>query len=81
MAENWTDEELEAAVRAYVEMRDRERRGERVVKSNYYRDLHNRFGRLPNAPATSLISSPFARVMANDAIVDLLIIKAPLDYF
>jgi 5-methylcytosine-specific restriction protein A len=45
MAENWTEEELEAAVRAYVDMRDRADRGERVVKSAYYRDLHERFGR------------------------------------
>jgi 5-methylcytosine-specific restriction protein A len=45
MAENWTDEELEAAVRAYVDMRDSGNRGEKVVKSTYYRDLHERFGR------------------------------------
>jgi 5-methylcytosine-specific restriction protein A len=45
MAENWTEEELEAAVRAYVDMRDRENRGERVIKSAYYRDLHEEFGR------------------------------------
>lgn len=45
MAENWTEEELEAAVRAYVDMRDRADRGERVVKSRYYQDLHERFGR------------------------------------
>jgi 5-methylcytosine-specific restriction protein A len=45
MAENWTEDELEAAVRAYVEMRDRADRGEQVVKSRYYRDLHERFGR------------------------------------
>ena len=45
MAENWTEEALEAAVQAYVDMRDREDRGERVVKSAYYRDLHERFGR------------------------------------
>lgn len=45
MAENWTEEELEAAVRAYVDMRDRADRGEQVVKSRYYRDLHERFGR------------------------------------
>ena len=45
MAENWTEEELEAAVRAYIDMRDRGDRGERVVKSAYYRDLHERFGR------------------------------------
>jgi 5-methylcytosine-specific restriction enzyme A len=45
MAENWTEEELEAAVRAYVDIRDREDRGEGVIKTTYYRDLHQRFGR------------------------------------
>lgn len=45
MAENWTEEELEAAVRAYVDMRDRADRGERVVKSAVYQGLHERFGR------------------------------------
>lgn len=45
MAENWTEEELEAAVHAYVEMRDRADRGERVVKSAVYQGLHERFGR------------------------------------
>lgn len=45
MGENWTENELEAAVRAYVDIRDRADRGEKVVKSKYYRDLHERFGR------------------------------------
>lgn len=45
MAENWSEEELEAAVRAYVDMRDRADRGERVVKSAVYQDLHKQFGR------------------------------------
>lgn len=45
MAENWTEEELEAAVRAYVDMRDRADRGERVVKSAVYQTLHEQFGR------------------------------------
>lgn len=45
MAEGWTDEELEAAVRAYIDMRDKLRRGELVVKQQYFKDLaaqHNR---------------------------------------
>jgi 5-methylcytosine-specific restriction protein A len=45
MAENWSEDELEAAVRAYVDMRDRAERGERVVKSAVYQGLRERFGR------------------------------------
>ena len=45
MAEDWTDEELEAAIGAYIEMRDKLWLGEQIVKREYFTDLaaqHNR---------------------------------------
>lgn len=45
----WSDEELKASVEAYVEMLDKQRRGERVIKARYYRTLEKRFGRTAKA--------------------------------
>jgi hypothetical protein len=45
----WTEEELRASVQAYLDMAERSRRGERVVKSQYYATLSARFNRSPAA--------------------------------
>ncbi|WP_282103420.1 HNH endonuclease [Halomonas getboli] len=49
MSRSWSDEELRATVEAYIEMLDKQRRGERVVKAHYYRALEVRFGRTAKA--------------------------------
>ncbi|WP_161809495.1 HNH endonuclease [Stenotrophomonas panacihumi] len=41
----WTDEELQAAVDAYLWMREQEHAGARFVKKDVYRDLAERYGR------------------------------------
>ncbi len=41
----WTREELDASVVAYIEMRNLEQRGEKLVKKRYYENLSDRFGR------------------------------------
>ena len=45
MSKNWTDEELEASVRCYLEMKDKELKGIKFSKVNYYRKLSRKFGR------------------------------------
>ncbi|MBY5923384.1 HNH endonuclease signature motif containing protein [Ferrimonas balearica] len=45
MDNKWTEEELRAAVEAYVEMRKLEAAGRPFVKKQYYRELSQRFGR------------------------------------
>ena len=42
---NWSNDELEAAVKAYVEMRQKSLSGEEFTKKSYYQDLSNKFGR------------------------------------
>ncbi len=42
---NWTKKELEASVEAYLEMRTKEKRNEKFVKKEIYRNLSKRFGR------------------------------------
>ena len=42
---DWTREELSASVVAYIEMRNFEKRGEKLVKKQYYKDLSEKFGR------------------------------------
>ncbi|BAF73368.1 HNH endonuclease [Sulfurovum sp. NBC37-1] len=45
MQNNWTKEELKAAVIAYIEMRTKSLNGESFKKKQYYEDLSHRFGR------------------------------------
>ena len=45
MTEKWQEEELLAAVRAYVEMHRNETQGTRYTKKSYYENLSHRFGR------------------------------------
>ncbi|USD23313.1 hypothetical protein MJO52_09305 [Microbulbifer variabilis] len=45
MSENWTDEELKAAVEAYLDMHAKEANGISFVKRDIYADLSSRFGR------------------------------------
>lgn len=45
MEGEWSDEELRAAVEAYVDMQRRELRGEAFTKKRYYEELADRFGR------------------------------------
>ena len=48
--EEWSDEELEASVKAYVNMLEKERRGEPFLKNTYYQELADRFGRKDSSP-------------------------------
>ena len=45
MRENWSKEELEAAVAAYLEMRNKELNNIQFVKKDYYKLLAERYGR------------------------------------
>ena len=45
MTTNWSDAELEASVRSYLEMKDKELNGIKFTKVDYYRDLSKKFGR------------------------------------
>ena len=45
MAKNWSDEELEASVRSYLEMKDKELKGIKFSKVDYYRKLSRKFER------------------------------------
>lgn len=45
MSENWTEEELQASVDAYVEMHRLEAAGQPFIKKLYYKNLADRFGR------------------------------------
>ena len=45
MPKNWTDEELEASVRCYLEMKDKELKGIQFSKVDYYRKLSRKFER------------------------------------
>ncbi len=41
----WSDEELLDSVKVYSEMLYKERRGEKYIKKNYYRELSEKYGR------------------------------------
>ena len=43
----WTREELEVAVKAYIKMRELERRGKKFVKQRFYNDLGTKSDRAP----------------------------------
>ena len=45
MTTNWSDAELEASVKSYLEMKDKELKGIKFTKVDYYRDLSKKFGR------------------------------------
>ena len=45
MTKIWSDAELEASVRSYLEMKDKELKGIKFTKVDYYRDLSKKFGR------------------------------------
>ncbi|HEH9418502.1 TPA: HNH endonuclease [Aeromonas sobria] len=45
MSDNWTEEELRAAVIAYLDMQTKASLGEPFVKKHYYRELASQFGR------------------------------------
>ena len=45
MTKTWSDEELEAAVRSYLEMKDKELKGIKFSKVDYYRKLSKKFER------------------------------------
>lgn len=45
MSDNWTHEELEAAVVAYIDMRNKELDSQPFIKKDYYADLSDRYGR------------------------------------
>jgi len=49
MKENWTKEELEAAVHAYVIMLNKEANGESFIKKSFYQELAQQFGRTEKA--------------------------------
>ena len=49
MAENWSDDELAAAVEAYKEMYGLETAGKPYSKLDFYRALAKRFGRTEKA--------------------------------
>jgi len=46
---NWSDEELEAAVISYMEMRKKALAGEKFIKKSYYADLAKQFNRTEKA--------------------------------
>ena len=45
MTKNWSDAELEASVRSYLEMKEKELKGIKFSKVDYYRDLSKKFER------------------------------------
>lgn len=45
MADSWTQDELESAVNAYIEMLNLHRKGKAFVKRNYYKKLSAKHGR------------------------------------
>ena len=47
--DGWTEDELRAAVVAYIEMQQKERSGQGYTKKRYYRDLATLFGRTEKA--------------------------------
>jgi 5-methylcytosine-specific restriction protein A len=49
MSDVWSDEELKAAVDAYVEMQRNERAGHLIIKKHYYNKLAEKFGRSEKA--------------------------------
>ena len=49
MKDTWSEEELKASVVAYLGMLDSERRGKRLVKSQVYKELAERFDRTSKA--------------------------------
>ena len=49
MSDNWSDDELEASVKAYIEMTKKSANGEKFSKTSVYRSLNERYGRSPKA--------------------------------
>ncbi len=49
MNDNWTNEELEAAIDAYTQMQHMEREGKPFVKKQFYEELAQRYGRTPKS--------------------------------
>lgn len=49
MSDSWTEEELRAAVEAYLEMRAKELSATPFVKKHYYATLASQFGRTPKS--------------------------------
>ena len=49
MPENWSEEELEASVRSYIEMREKTSSGESFSKKHYYEKLSKQFRRSEKA--------------------------------
>ena len=47
--DNWSEEELEASVRAYLEMRELQDEGQKFVKKRYYEKLSQSFDRTTKA--------------------------------
>ena len=45
----WSDEELFDSVKAYAEMLYKERKGEKYIKKEYYRELSEKYGRTEKA--------------------------------
>ena len=43
MPKNWSDDEIEALVRCQMEMKDKESKGIKFSKVNYYKNLFNKF--------------------------------------
>ena len=43
MAENWSEEELRAAVAAYIDMHTKQTNGVAFIKKSYYKELANKF--------------------------------------
>lgn len=52
MSNSWSDEELEASVIAYVAMLEKQRRGEKVVKSHVTRSWQKHLGEHPKPLST-----------------------------
>lgn len=49
MSGHWSDDELKAAIEAYIDMQAKERVGESFVKKRYYSDLAKQHGRSPKS--------------------------------
>lgn len=45
MNKNWSDEELEASVKTYFEMKNLSDKGQKFTKKQFYEQLHKRYGR------------------------------------
>ena len=49
MSRKWSDEELEASVKAYLEMYEKFINNKDFKKSEYYKELSEKYGRTPKA--------------------------------